>query len=66
ASSLRWTMIENTTINSRTRSKLIEQMDGRDDVDEQRLAIVSEDDSVLVQLAASNLSASITELRGDE
>ena len=62
ASSLRWSMIENNSLNSRIRSKLIEQMDGRGDVDKQRLAIISEDDSILVKMAANNLSASIAEL----
>ena len=55
-------MIENNSLNSRIRSKLIEQMDGRGDVDKQRLAIISEDDSILVKMAANNLSASIAEL----
>ena len=44
--------------------KLIEQMDGRNDVDRQRLAIISEDDSILVKIAADNLSASLDELEG--
>ena len=57
-------MIENTSVNSRIRSKLIEQMDGRNDVDRQRLAIISEDDSILVKIAADNLSASLDELEG--
>ena len=57
-------MIENTSLNSRIRSKLIEQMDGRNDVDRQRLAIISEDDSILVKIAADNLSASLDELEG--
>ena len=56
-------MIENTSLNSRIRSKLIEQMDGRNDVDRQRLAIISEDESILVKIAAENLSASLEELR---
>ena len=64
SSSLRWSMIENTSLNSRIRSKLIEQMDGRNDVDRQRLAIISEDDSILVKIAADNLSASLDELEG--
>ena len=57
-------MIENTSLNTRIRSKLIEQMDGRIDVDRQRLAIISEDDSILVKIAADNLSASLDELEG--
>jgi len=64
SSSLRWNMIENTSLNSRIRSKLIEQMDGRNDVDRQRLAIISEDSSILVKIAADNLSASLDELEG--
>ncbi len=66
ASSLRWSMIENNSLNSRIRSKLIEQMDGREDVDRQRLAIISEDDSILVKMAADNLCASIAELEGEK
>ena len=57
-------MIENTSLNSRIRSKLIEQMDGRNDVDRQRLAIISEDSSILVKIAADNLSSSLDELEG--
>ena len=64
SSSLRWAMIENTSLNSRIRSKLIEQMDGRNDVDRQRLAIISEDVSTLVKIAADNLSESLDELEG--
>lgn len=64
SSELRWSMIENTSLNSRIRSKLIEQMDGRSDVDRQRLAIVCEDNSILVKMAAENLSASLNELEG--
>ena len=64
SSSLRWSMIENTSLNSRIRSKLIEQMDGRNDVDRQRLAIISEDVSTLVKIAADNLSESLDELEG--
>ncbi len=66
ASSLRWSMIEDTKINSRTRSKLLEQMESRSDVDLQRLAIISEDDSALVRIAAMNLSASVAELSGED
>jgi len=62
ASSLRWSMIENTSLNPRIRSKLIEQMDGRLDVDKERLAVISTDDSILVKMAANNLSTSIDEL----
>ncbi len=64
SSSLRWSMIENTSLNSRIRSKLIEQMDGRSDVDRERLAIISEDNSILVKIAAENLSTSLDELEG--
>ena len=63
---LRWSMIENTDINSRTRSKLIEQMDGRNDVDIAKLSILSQDSSTLVRLAANNLSASVSELSGED
>ncbi len=66
ASTLRWTMIEDKKINSRTRSKLIEQMEGRSDIDAQRLAIIAEDDSTLVRIAAMNLSASVAELSGED
>ena len=55
-------MIENTSLNPRIRSKLIEQMDGRLDVDKERLAVISTDDSILVKMAANNLSTSIDEL----
>mgnify|MGYP003682036373 FL=1 len=66
ASSLRWSMIENDKLNSRTRSKLIEQMEGRIDVDLDRLDDVSKDESPLVRIAAMNLSASVSELSGEE
>lgn len=66
ASSLRWSMIENTKLNSRVRSKLIEQMEGRSDIDFHRLSIIGEDDSPLVRLAANNLSASVSELSGED
>jgi len=59
-------MIENTNLNSRARSKLIEQMEGRLDIDSQRLAVVAEDDSTLVRIAAMNLSASVAELSGED
>ena len=62
SSSLRWSLIEDTSINSRTRSKLIEQMDGRSDIDKERLAKVTQDDSSLVKMAAENLVKSIKEL----
>ena len=64
ASLLRWSMIENTSLNSRLRSKLIEQMEGRDDTDQERLAAILEDSSNLVKIAAQNLSQSIQELEG--
>ena len=66
SSSLRWSLIENASLNSRIRSKLIEQMEGRSDVDKQRLAIISEDESVLVKIAAENLSTSLEELGGEK
>ena len=62
SSLLRWSMIDNTTLNPRIRSKLIEQMEGRKDVDKERLALLSEDDSILVKMAAKNLFTSISEL----
>lgn len=66
ATTLRWSMIENTNLNSRARSKLIEQMEGRLDIDFQRLTVVAEDDSTLVRIAAMNLSASVAELSGED
>ena len=62
SSSLRWTMIEDDSINQRVRSKLIEQMDGRSDIDLERLAKIAQDDSDLVRMAAKNLEKSIQEL----
>ena len=62
SNSLRWSMIEDTKINQRTRSKLIEQMDGRRDIDLERLAKITQDDSSLVSMAAKNLEKSIEEL----
>lgn len=62
SSELRWSMIENNSLNPRLRSKLIEQMEGRLDVDKQRLADVAKSNSILVNVAAKNLSASIDEL----
>ena len=41
SSSLRWSMIEDPSINQRVRSKLIEQMDGRIDIDLERLAKIA-------------------------
>ena len=60
--SLRWSMIEDNSINQRVRSKLIEQMDGRSDIDLERLAKIAQDDSDLVRMAAKNLEKSIQEL----
>ena len=62
SSELRWSMIENNSLNPRLRSKLIEQMEGRLDVDKQRLADLAKSNSILVNVAAKNLSASIDEL----
>ena len=62
SSELRWSMIENNSVNPRLRSKLIEQMEGRSDVDKQRLANLAKGNSILVNVAAKNLSASIDEL----
>ena len=62
SSSLRWSMIEDPSINQRVRSKLIEQMDGRSDIDLERLAKIAQDDSDLVSMAAKNLEQSIQEL----
>ena len=42
SSELRWSMIESNSVNPRLRSKLIEQMEGRSDVDKQRLANLAE------------------------
>lgn len=66
ASQLRWSMIENTKLNSRARSKLLEQMEGKRKIDTQRLAIIAEDDSALVRIAAMNLSAAFAELSGED
>ena len=66
STSLRWSMILNTNLNSRTRSKLIEQMEGRNDIDQDKLSVVSQDSSTLVRLAANNLSASVSELAGED
>lgn len=62
SSSLRWSMIEDSSINQRIRSKLIEQMDGRTDIDLARLSKIAQDDSDLVSMAAKNLEKSIQEL----
>ena len=59
-------MIENTKLNSRARSKLLEQMEGKREIDTQRLAIITEDDSALVRIAAMNLSAAFAELTGED
>jgi hypothetical protein len=66
ANSLRWQMIEDQSIDSRTRSKLIEQMEGRTEIDSQRLEIIKEDDSILVKMAAENLSAAVSELKNED
>ena len=63
SNSLRWTMIEDTSLNQRIRSKLIEQMDGRLDINLERLAKkITQDESDLVRMAAENLEKSIKEL----
>ncbi len=64
SNSLRWSLIEDTSINSRIRSKLIEQMDGSLDIDKERLSKITQDDSSLVKMAAENLVKSIKELEG--
>ena len=66
ASELRWSIIENSEINSRVRAKLLEQMSGKTDIDTTRLGIIVEDESTLVRIAANNLSASVSELKGEE
>jgi HEAT repeat protein len=66
ASDLRWSLIENVEVNSRTRSKLLEQMSGRTNIDFKRLENIVEDESALVRIAANNLSASVSELKGEE
>ena len=62
SNSLRWTMIEDTSLNQRIRSKLIEQMDGRLDINLERLAKITQDESDLVRMAAETLEKSIKEL----
>ncbi len=66
ANELRWSLIENIEIDSRTRSKLLEQMLSKTDIDQKRVTKLTEDDSPLVRLAANNLSASISELKGED
>jgi hypothetical protein len=41
-------------------------MEGRNDIDQDKLSVVSEDSSTLVRLAANNLSASVSELAGED
>ena len=65
ANSLRWQMIEDQSIDSRTRSKMIEQMEGKTEIDIQRLEIIKDDDSTLVRMAADNLSAAVSELKNE-
>ncbi len=62
SNSLRWSLIENQDVDVITRSKLIEQMEGRTEIDTTRLSIIAEDKSVLIKIAANNLSASFNEL----
>ena len=62
----RWKLIEDTSIDSRVRAKLLEQMEGRVDIDIARAEIVTQDSSKLVKLAAENLLASLSELRGEQ
>ena len=64
SSNLRWEMIENTQIDQRIRSKLIEQMEGKKRIDTSRLEPLFSDESELVKLSAMNLSASVSELKG--
>ena len=62
----RWKLIEDTSIDSRVRAKLLEQMEGRVDIDIARAEIIRQDSSKLVKLAAENLLASLSELRGEQ
>ena len=62
---LRWRLIADTNVDARIRSKLLEQMSGRPKIDVNKLAILTEDDSALVRLAANNLSAAVSELSGE-
>ena len=48
------------------RAKLLEQMEGRVDIDIARAEIVTQDSSKLVKLAAENLLASLSELSGEQ
>ncbi len=65
SSNLRWKMIENEDIDQRLRSKLIEQMGGKERIDVSRLEALFDDNSELVRLSAMNLSASVDELYGE-
>ena len=62
---LRWRLIADTNVDARIRSKLLEQMSGRPKIDAKKLAILTEDDSALVRLAANSLSAAVSELSGE-
>jgi hypothetical protein len=58
-------LIADANVDARIRSKLLEQMSGRPSIDANKLAILTEDDSALVRLAANNLSAAVSELSGE-
>lgn len=66
ANELRWSLIENIEIDSRTRSKLLDQMLSKTDIDQNRVEKLTQDESPLVRLAANNLSASVSELKGED
>ena len=63
---LRWSMIQNQGYNSLLRAKLIEQFEGKTDIDISRVKNLHNAEDELVRLASINLSASYYELTGEE
>ena len=63
---LRWNLIENIEIPPLIRSKLIEQMEGKTEIDINKVKLLKENSHELVKISAINLSASYYELTGEE
>lgn len=63
---LRWDMIQNSAHNSILRAKLIEQFEGKTNIDISMVKKLHTNEDDLVRIASINLSASYYELTGEE
>ena len=63
---LRWKLIDNIEISPLIRSKLIEQMEGKTEIDMHKVKLLTQNSNELVKISATNLSASYYELTGEE